>query len=207
MTKRPPRLTLEKPQMPLPAELGGHRDAIEKALQAPVLGGTWPAAQTFMDAEQPKAIAEVLVASLHRELLGASIAYLFREKMRRGGHVQLGSAGRAAAKLEYLTGLDFVIEFNWTAWGQLSPVQRIACVDHQLCHCSKDSDSGLYVLRHPDVAEFGEIVRRHGLWYPELRAFGMDVRSAQGDLFKMLSPEEVAEAQGTPDRAGGGAKA
>ncbi len=184
MAKRPARLTLDPPQMPLPAELGGHREAIEKALNIYVLGGTWPEAQTFQDADQPKAIAEVLVGALHRELVGASIAYLFREKMRRGGHVQLGSAGRASAKLEYLTGLDFVIEFNWTAWGQLSPAQRIACVDHTLCHCTKDSDSGFYVLRHPDVAEFGEIVRRHGLWYPELRAFGLDVRSAQRDLFQ-----------------------
>jgi hypothetical protein len=194
MTKRPTRLTLDPPVMPLPAELGGHREAIEKALDTAVLAGTWPEGQTFHAADQPQAIGGVLIEALRRELVGANIAYLFREKMRSGGQVKYAKAGRSSALLEYLTSLDFVIEFNWTAWGQFTPLQRLACVDHYLCRCAKDSDSGLYVMRHPDVAEFGEIVRRYGLWTLDLRNFGRDVRSVQRDLFQ--------EPAGAPAAAG-----
>lgn len=182
MTK-PARLKLEPPAMPLPADLAGHREEIEKALGTAVLAGTWPADQTYAEADQPRAIGQVLVAAVHKELRDATIAYLYREKMRRSGRIRLATASKAGARLEFLAEVDLIIEVNWTAWSTLSPLQRIALVDHELCHFDQNPDTGFYELRHHDVEEFGIIVRRYGLWTEDLRGFGQDVRSAQRELF------------------------
>jgi len=195
MTK-PARLKLEPPVMPLPADLAKHRDAIEAALRVEVLAGTWPADQSYADALQPRAIGEVLVKAAHSELRDAAIAYLYREKMRRNGRIRLATASKAGARLEYLAGIDLIIEVNWTAWSTLSPLQRIALIDHELYHFDRNPESGFYELRHHDVEEFGIIVRRYGLWQDDLRAFAADVRSVQRDLFAASEPAPAAAAGG-----------
>ena len=63
---------------------------------------------------------------------------------------------------------------NDERWSGLTKAQKVALVDHELCHAvqkvSKDGESG-YGMRNHDIEEFSEIVQRHGLWTQGLETF------------------------------------
>lgn len=170
--------------MQLPDVLEACRGELDAALST-AIPGNWPEDESYLGADQPGAIAGVVIEPLHPQLALAKIGYLFREKMERRGQVRLGTAAKASSKVLFLTGLDFLIEFNWQAWRELTPKQRIALVDHELCHCERDIEKGVYTLRHHDVEEFSEIVRRWGLWTPDLCGFGrVAIGAVQEELFE-----------------------
>lgn len=151
------------------------------ALHVPLV---WPDDTAFMHAEQAQAIGGVLVATLHRHLVGADVGYVFRENMQSHDRTTLAKASKAGAKLGFFAGLDLCIDVNHTAWLALSNEQRVALIDHELCHFGiEETDKGTrFVLLSHDVEEFGAIVTRWGLWKPDLRAFGR-VITEQAELF------------------------
>jgi hypothetical protein len=53
-----------------------------------------------------------------------------------------------------------VLTVNGVAWEHASTEQRVALIDHELCHVSPDNWS---IMGH-DLEEFVSVVRRHGLW-------------------------------------------
>lgn len=168
----------------LPKELTGVAEKLTRAVREVEVLGQWPEDQaSFLSAPQAEAIAKPLIAALHEHLLNAKIAYLFREDMQRRGRVRLGVAGKASSKVAYLTGFDFVLDFNWTYWTKLTPVQRIALVDHELTHCARGPDGEGWAVRAHDVEEFSTIVQRWGLWTPDLLEFSTAVKNAQISLF------------------------
>lgn len=169
----------------LPKELHALSDAIERAALIPI-GAAWDEERKVESCEPARQIAFLLIPQLHEHLESAKIVYLFREDMKDRCRVKLGTAKKASAEVAYLTDYDFILTFNWTAWRTLLPSQRVALVDHELCHCGIDMEKGGYAMVPHDVEEFGSIVRRWGLWKPDLRNFGRDVAEAmgQGDLFK-----------------------
>lgn len=95
----------------------------------------------------------------------------------------------------------FVIEIASDMWGTddelgnrfgLSDAQRVALVDHELCHCTVNED-GVPTLLHHDVEEFGQVVERHGLWKPDLAWFARQTSGAQVLPFDgWLDPEAGA---------------
>lgn len=121
-------------------------------------------------------LAEGLIRKYHPDLAGVHVEYVWRSVAQvRGGRATLGKARK-------LTGLPaftakagpqefFVIELARDEWQQLTLVQRLALVDHELCHCTVNEDGKLVLLPH-DLEEFNEVVRRHGLWRTDLQAFG-----------------------------------
>jgi hypothetical protein len=177
--------------MELPESLKGHTQGIEAALQTPDLG-SWPEGAKFHDADQPKKVAAVLIGALHKELTSARIAVLFKEN-----HSEPGTMAKAGAQLAYLAKRDYVMTLDWNVWHGLTPLERVALVDHLLEYATTDDDDN-WDIRKPDVHEFGAIVRRWGFWNRPLRAFGKDVKRAteQGDLFaslEVLPDEPLAE--------------
>lgn len=165
----------------LPSQLTGAAEQLTKAVREVEVLGEWPGGP-FCEAAQPKAIAKALIAAIHGELVDAHIAYLFCEDIRTRDRIVLGKAARAASVLGYLSGFDFVLRFNWTAWGPLTPPQRIALVDHELAHCTRD-DKGAYSLLSHDVEEFASIVQRWGLWKPDLVQFNAAIQNSQYNLW------------------------
>jgi putative metallopeptidase len=168
--------------MILPTELTGVAEALTKAVREVELLAEWPAGEAFHTAEQPAAIAKPLIGAVHAHLKPAHIAYLFKEDMKRRDRLLLGKAAKASGVLAFLAGFDFVLVFNWEAWAQLTPPQRIALVDHELAHCEK-AEAGWVMVGH-DVEEFRSIVGRWGLWTPDLREFHTTASHAQTDLFQ-----------------------
>jgi len=168
----------------LPKDLMPAAERLTRAVREVEVVEAWPEDKpAFLPAPQAEAIAKPLIATLHPELELASICYLFRESAERRGRVRLGIAGRASRKIAYLTGFDFVIDFNWTYWTKLTPVQRIALVDHELTHCTQGPGEEGWALAPHDVEEFSSIVRRWGLWTPDLLTFNAAARDAQINLF------------------------
>lgn len=121
----------------------------------------------------------------HSDLWDTRIEWVFRsEASKSGGKTILGTAKKISGLAALLatpeaTGdedLDFfVITIAEDIWEYLSPKQRIALVDHELCHCkieevNDEGDLKLLTVAH-DIEEFSEIVVRHGLWRPDLRQF------------------------------------
>lgn len=171
----------------LPKPLTGVAESLTRAIREVAIIDTWPEDKpAFLSAPQPESIMKVLIPVLHQHLdvpRKASIVCLFREEMERRGRVRLGVAGKASSKITYLTGHDFTLEFNWTYWTKLSPPQRIALVDHELSHCGVNDKGNWMVVPH-DVEEFATIVRRWGLWTPDLVEFNGAIKSMQTDLFQ-----------------------
>jgi len=170
------RVSVTTMQLLLPHSLQGAKANLEKALAVPV-EATWDPNDRFRQADQPAAIGRALVGHLHQELANARISYLFREDMTK----VWAKAGRASAKVAFLADIDFTIEFSWVTWLHLTAEQRIALVDHELCHCSRGDEGGWVLIEH-DVEEFAGIVHRWGLWRPSLRNFKGALDLAQIEL-------------------------
>lgn len=156
-------MSLTTMKLLLPDSLKGARAHLEKALGTPV-EATWDPNDGFRTADQARAIGRALIEQLHQDLVNARISYLFREDISK----VWAKASKAGAKLAFLADIDFTIEFSWTTWLRLTAEQRIALVDHELCHCSRGDEGGWVLIEH-DVEEFNGIVHRWGLWRPSLR--------------------------------------
>lgn len=79
-----------------------------------------------------------------------------------------------------------VIEISLDTWGEdvegvrwgLSDEQRVALVDHELCHFHINEDGELKMRAHT-VEEFAEVVKRHGLWKPDVEWFATVAKGAR----------------------------
>lgn len=178
----------------LPDILREHERDLEAAF-AKEIPKVWPERHPLMVCEQPAAIAQVLIDAIHTDLREASIGYAYRKDMRKGEKIVLATASRGGSKLEFFSGLDLLVMVNWKTWQLLSLDQRVALIDHELCHFAMEqTEHGIeYVTRGHDVEEFERIISRWGLWKPDLRAFAATAAAAhQADLF-----ERQAEAEAT----------
>ena len=91
-------------------------------------------------------------------------------------------------KLEYFSELQLLVEVNWEAWFLLTPAQKVALIDHELCHFGREEDEKTgevtYVTLPHDVEEFAAVVQRWGIWKHDLERFARAVTDApQGELF------------------------
>lgn len=146
----------------------------------------WPEGATYHEARQPTAIMKVLIGRLHRHLEGRNVVCLFRQKMQTHDRTIGGKASKAGAKLKFFDDMDFCIDVNFEQWQRYTPEQRVALIDHELCHFGieqTDKGDALVLISH-DIEEFRAIVSRWGLWKPDVREFAETVRSKQVDMFK-----------------------
>ncbi|MFP3915863.1 MAG: putative metallopeptidase, partial [Actinomycetota bacterium] len=140
---------------------------------------------SYAPAPEVAKIAEDLIPKHHEHLQGAPILYVFRD-------VAMVSRGKTiAAKARRVSGLNaflvavaagtedsvdhtfFVMEVAEDWWADASEPQRVALVDHELCHFGIDEEDEGPVLRirAHDIEEFRSVVRRHGLWNEDVESF------------------------------------
>lgn len=151
----------------------------------------------YWKSDEVRDIADELIAQFHPHLAGESIIYLFRSQhAEENGKIVLGKAKRVSGLNAYLANRESLEEMNgpnddpavkveaqpillmeiaYDAWVTLNATQRIALVDHELCHFGKDG------MRAHDVEEFREVIDRHGLWRPEIELLAATI--AQQKLF------------------------
>lgn len=129
-------------------------------------------------------MASELIEKYHDSLRYARIGFLFREPApKSNGRVVLGKASKVTDSIKPLLAeeLDFIIWFSADVWfNELDDRQRLALVDHELCHCFME-DNEKPVLRRHDIEEFDVIIQRHGTWLPEMQ---VTAKAFQGKLFE-----------------------
>jgi hypothetical protein len=152
-------------------------------------------AQWIGPADDAARIALSLIAAYHPDLAEARILYLFTSARRKKcDRVRLGSAQRLSTLQRYLsrkdrddaaTEVDFIILLSFSDWNLMTEMQQIALVDHELCHCGVrlgDSGDRTYYLKGHDIEEFADIIKRHGLWKPDLE----ETAKAIGDQLSLF---------------------
>jgi hypothetical protein len=149
----------------------------------------------FEEANEVKEIAEELIDKYHPHLKDAKelIGYYFRD----GASDWAGKAKKCTAFERFVTGKMLFVFINSDAWKAMKHDQRVALVDHELCHFSRksiqnvDPMTGKWIeiydpadkaeswsIREHDVEEFSDIIKRHGLWDTGIEKFAAAVREA-----------------------------
>lgn len=164
---------------------------------------------TYSVAQEAQIIGAELIEKYHQHLALVRIEYIFNDQvLKEKGKEMLGRAKKKSGLDAYLAGNDtaeepqpfFVIEISKPAWDLLNQKQKRALVDHELCHCLWDVEKGIYMRTH-DVEEFSEIIKRHGLWQPDVELFAtiaakhvkqMDLPMTEPDVTKSAAGNSTA---------------
>lgn len=116
-------------------------------------------------------MAESLINQFHPALQRARIGLMFRDVAPvSGGKRTLGKAQKVPDQWQPFLRepLDFIIWLAHDQWIGMSPQQRRALLDHELCHLHLDEMDRAVIIPH-DIEEFVCIVERHGAWLEDLR--------------------------------------
>lgn len=152
----------------------------------------------YTNAPEVEEIARPLINKHHTHLAALRIVYIFvSEASKSRGKIVWGKAHKISGLNAWLATDEeyreaepcpfFVLEIARPIWTQLKDEARRALVDHELCHF--DIEDGKLTLRPHDLEEFNEVVRRHGLWRPEVEFFVE--AGKQGELFDLSKKTEA----------------
>lgn len=176
----------------------------------------------YAPAHEAAQLGLLLINSLedHAHLRDARVAYLLRdEEITEKGKVEWASAHLAGFQgpslkrwrrylqwnLVRMFGFqpDFIMLIDRNIWAGLDLRQKLALVDHELCHMAQATDADgaprfnqvtgepIWVIRGHDVEEFGSVVERHGLWNDDLLTFARVIVDALGSGPAMDLPAQT----------------
>lgn len=139
---------------------------------------------TAQPGKDMEAATKELIRNYHPHLAKAQIALAWNLSWNADvdGFLVLGKCKKGSDLDRELHGYDFVILLNQMAWGALTAPQRVALIDHELCHAeiSKDQHGHpkidergriVYRTRKHDLEEFKAIYERHGMYKENLADF------------------------------------
>jgi hypothetical protein len=161
----------------------------------------------------PWELMERAIEEWHSDLVPCRIVLLwvYRTKEDKDGRLVLGRCHPVTEADRELHQYDRKIDLNREAWEVLSLEQRLALVDHELCHIGPDLDGDgeqkmdghgklkWRMVKHY-IEEHLEIVERHGLYKADLARFAETAlrKNPNLDLFKREPEEPLAERRPTP---------
>ena len=150
-----------------------------------------PPEYTHADEVKRLAVGEV-IPNWHPHLQGVPIAWVLADEIpvSKGKTILAKTKGLNALD-QFLTGNYLAVIVNEAAWVRLDHAQRLALLDHELCHVIGDTDTG-FAMRHHDVEEFNDVIERHGAWSRDVQEFLGTARKAQIELPMDLPPVEKA---------------
>lgn len=124
--------------------------------------------EIFSPAPDAAKIAKDIIPKWHDHLKAAEIDFLFTPKeIRSKGRIVMAKTQKCSGLLEHYSKANFVITISFMQWIDLSEKQKIALIDHELCHCGldvKENGEASWVIIGHDVEEFNVVIERHGLW-------------------------------------------
>lgn len=162
----------------------------------------------YRPAPEVAAIAEKLIEQYHQHIkdFNVRVEYVFQDKIQMKGDNEVWGTCRKITNLNaYLASNEqssgdpfFVISIAEPVWEILPEKERMALVDHELCHTAaeyqeKDDEEPVVKLaiKPHDMEEFACIVRRHGMWRDSIKEF---IDNARAD--KLLEEEDEEEDDG-----------
>jgi hypothetical protein len=159
------------------------------------------------DPLDPYAILDAMVRDHHDDLAQAriAVAWMLDVKADRDGHLTLGRCKKATDLDREFREFDLVILLNAQAWKELEPKQRVAVVDHFLCRATVAEDKNAepikderdrlcYRMRTPDIVEFMNVVKRHGLYLADVAEFVKQAIGPHAGEKPLFGPGENGEA-------------
>jgi hypothetical protein len=148
------------------------------------------------------AMAREVIGSHHKELLDARIGFIFQDTAsKRLGKTVLGNTALVSDKQRAAgLDLDYIITLAEDEWEFLTSAQRMALLDHELCHC--DYSIGEASVRGHDIEEFNCIIERHGLWNLGLCATANAIAEAQQLKLDLEIPPRGSVEAIAPELAG-----
>jgi hypothetical protein len=146
----------------------------------------------YLPHPQAEAIAGRLIPKDHPHLDGVEMRFITRDEAQtRQGKTVYASTRLIGGREAWLAaGMPndneyperfFVLEFAADVWSVLDEPQRVALVDHELCHCGIKLNGTLTLLGH-DLEEFVAVVGRHGMWRTEVENLVRAARDRQLQL-------------------------
>lgn len=148
---------------------------------------------SYDPADEVEEYAKPLISKYHTHLVNCKIAYLFKnKKITLKGREVVATAEKVSPKNKVLSGYDFIITVSYPKWKELDEAIKHAAIDHELAHCwveddEKTGETKIKILPH-DVEEFGEIVKRHGLYTVNLVKLG-NLVSDKSKVIKLGDPD------------------
>lgn len=144
----------------------------------------------IISTDKPTYAVLKLALKWHDELRFAAIALAWRKALKPDidGHIVLGKCVRVTDLHREFEAYDFIVVLNKEYWEAFSPEQRLALMDHELCHAAarldaktseqQQDEKGRKVWRtcKHDIEEFREVVERHGCYKADLEAFAKALR-------------------------------
>lgn len=125
-------------------------------------------------------MVEKAIIDWHPNLRHARIIVLMKNKVvKRSGREVLGQAQKVGKKWQAIASepYDFLIWFSVTFWYDVSTHrQKVALVDHELCHCKYDPDTYKASIRPHGIEEFPKVWHRHGDWLGEMENSGIAIK-------------------------------
>jgi hypothetical protein len=122
-----------------------------------------------------------------------ALAWRLRTKEDVDGHIVLGKCVKTSDLQKEFHPFDFIIVLNEEFWLQFEEKQKLALMDHELCHAAPqiDEESGEQVhdergrkcwrIRKHDIEEFTGVVSRHGCYKADLERFAEVLRKKQSN--------------------------
>lgn len=129
----------------------------------------------FQEAPEAEEIGNELISRYHQDISKAKIFYYFKKKAsKKKDKLALATISLTSPKLKFISErqYDYYLEIGWTEWTELTLQQKIALIDHELCHAAFSLDKEKFVIRGHSVEEFREVIERYGFWNDGIKAFG-----------------------------------
>lgn len=135
----------------------------------------------------------------HIDEAKVALAWRHRVKSDKDGILKLGQCLKNSGVHRELANYDFIILLNKTAWDAFAMEQKLALLDHELCHIMPSEDKNgdqvrddlgrkLFRMRRHDIEEFQEVVKRHGMYKKDLERFAEIVAKKQAQPLFATEP-------------------
>jgi predicted metallopeptidase len=124
-------------------------------------------------------LANKIINDYHPHLQDARIAFVMRDEAPISNErATAAKASKVSDINKELMDYDFIIWIATDEYDRMTSDQHEALIDHELCHCSGNSEDGWRIIPH-DIEEFQEIIERHGVWREDLIRMASTVRQLQ----------------------------
>ena len=133
--------------------------------------------ERYYEADDVAKIAGDLIPQYHQHLQNVPILYYFDT----GRMKDAATMAKRSEKEIFISGYKFAVQVSKRQWDELNDKQKVALVDHELCHAYVSPEGDLEIIDH-DIEEFSVIVNRHGIWNDRLKHFA-PIASEQLEIF------------------------
>ena len=114
-----------------------------------------------------------------------------------------GKMEKATGVWKYLSDFNYVLLLHKPVWMSLNENQQNALVFHELMHVKtmvdKDDNMFFQVKKH-DVEEFTCVVKKHGLWSPQLKVLGSFMGDKEEEEIDVEEMDEEIDEEDTEEK-------